>query len=93
MTLSISDFEMLLKANQILSSKLDIGEVLTAVMELATNVVRAEASSLMLLDEKSNELYFDVALGAAKDRIKQMRIKVGRRHCWLGCFASKAHHC
>lgn len=77
MTLSAADFELLLQANRILSSKLDTAEVLQAVMELATKVVRAEASSLLLLDESKQELYFDVALGSVKESVKQIRLKVG----------------
>ncbi len=77
MTISTADFELLLQANRILSSKLDIAEVLQAVMELATKVVRAEASSLLLLDEAANELYFDVSVGGASASIKQIRLKVG----------------
>jgi two-component system, OmpR family, phosphate regulon sensor histidine kinase PhoR len=77
MTLSAPDFELLLQANRILSSKLNVEDVLQAVLELATKVVKAEAASLLLLDEKTNELYFDVALGEVSDRVKQIRIKVG----------------
>lgn len=77
MALSTTDFELLLQANRILSSKLDVEEVLQTVMELATKVVRAEASSLLLLDGEKNELYFDVALGSVKESVKQIRLKVG----------------
>lgn len=77
MTISAADFELLLQSNRILSSKLDIGDVLQAVMELATKVVRAEASSLLLLDEATNELYFDVSVGGASANIKQIRLKLG----------------
>jgi PAS domain S-box-containing protein len=77
MSLSTQDFELLLQANRVLSSKLDVKDVLQAVMELATQVVKAEASSLLLLDERTNELYFDVALGSAKESVKQIRLKVG----------------
>lgn len=77
MTLSAIDFELLLQANRTLSSKLNVDDVLQSVMEFATKVVKAEASSLLLLDEKKNELYFDVALGSVKDQVKQIRIKVG----------------
>ncbi|MCB4757397.1 MAG: GAF domain-containing protein [Elusimicrobia bacterium] len=77
MSLSTVDFELLLQANRIISSKLDVEEVLRAVLELATKVVHAEASSLLLLDEKTDELYFDVALGSAGDAVKRMRLKVG----------------
>lgn len=71
------DFGRLLEVNRLLSSKLDIDELLNAVLETAKNVVDAEAASLLLLDERRNELYFDVALGSARDQIKQIRLKVG----------------
>ena len=77
MSLSAADFEALLQANRILSSKLDDQEVIETVMELATKVVRAEASSILLLDAAANELYFDVALGSVKEQVKQIRLKVG----------------
>ncbi len=85
MTLSASDFELLLQANRILSSKLDSADVLQAVMELATKVVRAEASSLLLLDAATNELYVDVALGSVKEEVKQIRLKLGEGIAgWVG---------
>jgi PAS domain S-box-containing protein len=77
MNLSSADFEALLQANRILSSKLDDQEVIETVMELATKVVQAEASSLLLLDAAANELYFNVALGSVKEQVKQIRLKVG----------------
>jgi PAS domain S-box-containing protein len=76
-SLTTEDFELLLQANRILSSKLDSTDLLEAVMELATRVVRAETASILLLDEKTNELYFNVALGEAGEQIKQIRLKVG----------------
>jgi PAS domain S-box-containing protein len=76
-SLSTEDFELLLQANRILSSKLDSGDLLEAVMELATRVVKAETASILLLDEKTQELYFNVALGEAGEQIKEIRLKVG----------------
>jgi len=77
MSLSAADFEALLQANRILSSKLDDQDVIETVMELATKVVRADASSLLLLDASANELYFNVTLGSVKEQVKQIRLKVG----------------
>jgi PAS domain S-box-containing protein len=77
MALTTQDFELLLQANRILSSKLDSTDLLEAVMELATRVVKAEAASILLLDERTNELYFNVALGEAGEQIKEIRLKVG----------------
>ena len=77
MTLQQADIEMLLQANRMISSKLHVDDVLESVMASATKVVKAEASSLLLLDAKKNELYFDVALGKAKESVKQIRLKIG----------------
>lgn len=60
---SAEALELLLEANRLLSSKLDPGELLRTVLELSSRVVGAESASLLLLDERRQELYFDVALG------------------------------
>ncbi|MFH1282502.1 MAG: ATP-binding protein [bacterium] len=77
MTLRNSDLELLVDVSRIISSKLNLKELLETIMECATRVVRAEASSLLLVDEKTHELYFDVALGDKGDEIKTIRLKMG----------------
>jgi signal transduction histidine kinase len=69
--------ELLLEVGRLLSSKLELGELLTSVLELATRVVDAERASLLLLDGKTNELYFDVALGLGPDASK-VRLQLGQ---------------
>ena len=59
---SQESLEMLVMVSRLLSSKLNISELLTTIMRLASRVVGAERASLYLLDEKAQELYFDVAL-------------------------------
>ena len=68
--------EMLVMVSRLLSSKLDIAELLLTIMRLASRVVGAERASLYLLDEKTQELYFDVALGLPED-VQKMRFKIG----------------
>lgn len=67
---------MLVMVSRLLSSKLDISELLMTIMRLASRVVGAERASLYLLDEKNQELYFDVALGLP-DEVQKMRFKLG----------------
>ena len=69
--------ELLLEVGRLLSSKLEIGELLTSVLELSTRVVDAESASLLLLDEKTQELYFDVALGLGPAAAK-IRLPLGK---------------
>ena len=73
---SQESLEMLVMVSRLLSSKLDISELLTTIMRLASRVVGAERASLYLLDEKAQELYFDVALGLPED-VQKMRFRLG----------------
>lgn len=70
-------FLLLLDANRILTSTFDIKKLLTIIMELAGKVVDAEASSLLLLNEDTGELYFDVAIGEKADEMKRVRLAPG----------------
>lgn len=76
-TTNADTLELLLEVGRLLSSKLEIGELLTSVLELSTKVVDAESASLLLLDEKSQELYFDVALGLGPEA-SAVRLKLGQ---------------
>lgn len=76
MTQSTESLEMLVMVSRLLSSKLDISELLVTIMRLSSRVVGAERASLYLLDEKAGELYFDVALGLPED-VQKMRFKLG----------------
>lgn len=75
--LTADDFETLLEASRALSGTLELPVLLQTVMDLAARVVRAESSSLLLKDEKTGDLIFDVALGAAGDKVKNVRLKSG----------------
>lgn len=69
--------ELLIEVGQLLSSKLEVGELLTTVLNLSSRVVDAESASLLLLDEKTQELYFDVALGLG-EAASSLRLKLGQ---------------
>lgn len=69
--------QLLLEVGRLLSSKLELSELLTTVLELAARVVDAETASLLLLDESSQELYFDVALGV-DPKLQKVRLKLGQ---------------
>ncbi|MDH4161365.1 MAG: GAF domain-containing protein [Nitrospirota bacterium] len=63
--------------SMVLNSTLDQREVRKRAMEAATNLMDAEVGSLLLVDEQSNELFFEVALGDKGDQLKQVRLKMG----------------
>ncbi len=70
-------FELLLEVSRLLSSKLDFQELLETIIKLSARVVNAETASLLLVDPKTEELYFDVALGLGAEST-QLRLKMGQ---------------
>mgnify|MGYP001029513654 CR=1 FL=1 len=72
----LNKLEMLVMVARLLSSKLDIKELLSTIMKLATRVVNSERASLYLVDEEKGELYFDVALDLDEE-VKKIRLKLG----------------
>jgi len=53
------------------SSVQDLDQVLELIIETATRMMNAKASSLLLLDPKSKRLYFKVATGDKKDDVRK----------------------
>ncbi len=66
-----------LEVNAVISSSLNLTIVLDTIMEKAKEVMEAEASSLMILDEEKEELYFHTVKGENVDIIKKIRLKLG----------------
>jgi len=54
------------------------GAALEAVVETAADVLDANAASLFLLEEDSDELMFVVALGEKADEVRQFRVPLGQ---------------
>ncbi len=61
-----------------LNSTLKLKEVLDIVMTKIKALIKAEAWSILMLDEISNELVFEVAVGEKGDQIKEMRLALGQ---------------
>ncbi|MCE9597890.1 MAG: sensor domain-containing diguanylate cyclase [Spirochaetia bacterium] len=67
----------ILEVNTVISRSLRLEAVLALLMEKAKEVTEAEASSLMRLDEDTQELYFHTIQGDKSDAIRHIRLKVG----------------
>jgi len=68
---------LLSQLSQILNSTLERREVRKRAIEAATQLMKAETGSLLLIDEKKKELYFEVALGDKEDMIKTITLALG----------------
>ncbi|MBM7568299.1 GAF domain-containing SpoIIE family protein phosphatase [Paenibacillus sacheonensis] len=52
-------------------------DLLGIIMETASREMSAEGSSIILVDQKTGELYFEVATGDKTDEVKEIRLKAG----------------
>jgi putative methionine-R-sulfoxide reductase with GAF domain len=73
--------------SQILNSTLDHKEIRRRAMEAATQLMKAEVGSLLLVDEEERQLYFEVALGDREKEIKTISLNFGE-----GIAGWVAHH-
>jgi len=69
---------MLFQMASSLSSTLELSKILNIIMETAKNLLKAEASSLLLLDETTNELYFASATGDVSDRLRNLTVPLDK---------------
>jgi putative nucleotidyltransferase with HDIG domain len=67
----------LTELSQILNSTLEPRTVRRRAMEAATELMEAEVGSLLLIDEETGQLYFEVALGDKEDAVKTFHLKMG----------------
>ncbi|MFW5807503.1 MAG: GAF domain-containing protein [Spirochaetota bacterium] len=61
----------LIEITKIINSTLDIGKLLTAIMEAIKDILNTEASSLLFYDEKTDELVFKAAVGEASKKLTE----------------------
>lgn len=65
----------LLEVSLRLGSTIKRKELLELIMTTTARTLQAEGSSVLLLDEEKEELYFEVATGEKHDEVKQIRLK------------------
>lgn len=73
-----SQLEIMLKLSAVLNSSLETSVVRERAIHAASMLVNCEACSLLLIDESTGGLYFDVALGESGDAVKRIQLKQGQ---------------
>ncbi len=73
-----SSIDRLKEISTWVSSVQDLDQLLELIIETATKMMDAKASSLLLLDHKTQKLYFKVATGEKSTDVKQFEIDLGQ---------------
>jgi len=74
----IHEVVVLKQVGETISSTLDLQTILAALMGAAKDALHSEASSLLLVEEGTGDLVFEVALGERGEEAKQFRLKRGQ---------------
>ncbi len=72
------ELSLLNEVGQALSSTLELEDALTLIMERVNAMFNVEAGSLLLLDEGTQELVFQIALGEKAEQVKPFRLRIGQ---------------
>ena len=75
---SDSTIDRLREISHWVSSVLDLDNLLELIIDTATKMMQAKASSLLLLDPKTKKLYFKVAIGERKEELRKYEINLGQ---------------
>ena len=74
----VDQLETCYKITSLINSELNLSHLLDTIMNVAKKVMNADACSLLLVDEETDELVFQVALSEVGEKIKTMvRLKMG----------------
>lgn len=74
----------------LITSSLDLEEVLERIMTTSREVMEADASSLMLLDESKGELVFQVAQGRVGEKLREgFRLPLGKGIAGAVCLTGE----
>lgn len=75
----IENLSKLIEINRIINATLDISKLLNIIMETIKDIMEADASSLLLYEESTQDLVFKVALGEAGEELtERYRVKIGQ---------------
>lgn len=77
--LRMEEMAALLEVGRVVSSTLDLRELLTKIMSTATKVMRCETSTVYLVDDQTRELYFHIVSGDPNvgAKLQEIRLPLG----------------
>lgn len=73
----LQQLNTLVEMTALINSTLDPYAIKTKVIEAATRLLDSESGSLILIDPKTKDLYFEVAVGEKSYEVKSIRVKKG----------------
>ncbi len=79
----LESYRRLLVISQVLTSTLDLFTLLDLIVNAARDLTRSEATSILLLDNKTGDLYFEAATGSKSEEIKRIVVPPDSLAGWV----------
>ena len=73
----LAQLSALLEVSQLLTSSLEVDELLRLILTTVSRLMGADSSSLLLVDPTSDDLVYRVPVGPAGNHLKEVRLKPG----------------
>ncbi|MBI5195764.1 MAG: HD domain-containing protein [Nitrospirae bacterium] len=73
----LKQLETFINVSSLINSTLDTREIRERTITALTTLLNAEAGSLLLIDDETGELFFEVATGEKGMKLKRFRLKTG----------------
>jgi GAF domain-containing protein len=74
----VGTMKRLVEIATLLNSTLELDPLLRAIMGAAAELLRADSSSLLLIDEETGDLFFQIVTDDPKQKIEQQRVPAGQ---------------
>jgi diguanylate cyclase (GGDEF)-like protein len=75
--IALEDLHFFHQLARSLTSSFDLDTILRTILEHMERMVDAELWTLLMLDERSNDLYYAIAAGGEQENLRDLRVKVG----------------
>jgi signal transduction histidine kinase len=79
----LDSYRRLLEISQVLTSTLELFTLLDLIATAARDLTRSEATSILLIDNKTGDLYFEAATGSKSEEIKRMVVPPDSMAGWV----------
>ncbi len=79
----LESYKRLLVISQVLTSTLELFTLLDLIVNAARDLTRSEATSILLVDNKTGDLYFEAVTGSKSDEIKRLVVPSDSLAGWV----------
>ncbi|MEJ5309998.1 MAG: ATP-binding protein [Anaerolineae bacterium] len=71
---TVERLERVVTIGQMLNSTLDLAQLLETIIQTAADLLGTQAASILLMDERTGELFFAASTGSSREELRQIKV-------------------